>query len=99
MQTDSVGHCPIYDLLQKVECFTAGNIHHHLSQWKSITSDPFVIDIVKSGLKLRFAEESVQKAELLDGQYGFERCILFGPNPSRPSNVSQTEIARALLCL
>ena len=39
---------------------TAGNIHNHFSQWKSITSDPFIIDIVKSGLKLRFAEESAQ---------------------------------------
>ena len=60
IQTDSVGHSPIYDLSQKVECFTAGNIHNHLSQWKSITSDPFIIDIVKSGLKLRFAEEPAQ---------------------------------------
>ena len=41
--------------------FTAGNIHNHLSQWKSITPDPFIIDIVKSGLKLRFAEEPAQK--------------------------------------
>ena len=47
IQTDSVGHSPISDLSQKVECFTAGNIHNHLSQWKSITSDPFIIDIVK----------------------------------------------------
>ena len=39
---------------------TAGNIHNHFSQWKSITSDPFIIDIVKSGLKLRFAEEPAQ---------------------------------------
>ena len=38
----------------------AGNIHNHFSQWKSIASDPFIIDIVKSGLKLRFAEESAQ---------------------------------------
>ena len=55
-----MGHSPIYDLLQKVEYFTAGNIHNHLSQWKSITSDPFIIDIVKTGLKLRFAEEPAQ---------------------------------------
>ena len=39
IQTDSVGHSPIYDLLQKAECFTAGNIHNHLSQWKFITSN------------------------------------------------------------
>ena len=36
------------------------NIHNHLSQWKSITSDPFIVDIVKTGLKLRFAEEPAQ---------------------------------------
>ena len=60
IQADSVGHSPIYDLSQNVKCFTAGNIHNHLSQWKSITSDPFIIDIVKSGLKLRFAEEPAQ---------------------------------------
>ena len=60
IQADSVGHSPIYDLSQKVKCFTAGNIHNHLSQWKSITSDPFIIDIVKSNLKLRFAEEPAQ---------------------------------------
>ena len=28
-----------------------------ISQWKSITSEPFIIDIVKSGLKLRFTDE------------------------------------------
>ena len=44
----------------KVECFTAENIHNHLSQWKSVTSDRFIIDIVKTGLKLRFAEEPAQ---------------------------------------
>ena len=47
-------------MLQKVECSTARNIHNHLSQWKSITSDPFIIDIVKSGLKLRFDEKTAQ---------------------------------------
>ena len=47
-------------MLQKVECFTAGNIHNHLSQGKSITSEPFIIDIVISGLKLRFAEKPAQ---------------------------------------
>ena len=63
IQTDSVGHSPIYDLLQKVESFTAGNMHNFLSQWKSITSDPFIIDLVKNGLglKLRFADEPAQK--------------------------------------
>ena len=55
IQTGSVGHSPIYDLLQKVECFTARSSHNHLSQCKSITSDP--IDIVKSGLKLRVVEK------------------------------------------
>ena len=48
-------------MLQKVECFTAENIHNLFSQWKSITSDPFIIDIVRSGLKLRFADETAQK--------------------------------------
>ena len=48
-------------MLQKVECFRAGSTHNHLSQWKSITSDPFIIDIVKTGLKLRFAEEPAQR--------------------------------------
>ena len=47
-------------MLQNVECFTAGNIHNHLSQGKSITSEPFIIDIIKSRLKLRFAEEPAQ---------------------------------------
>ena len=56
-----MGHCPIYDLLQKVECFTAGNTYNHLSRWKSITPESFITDIVKSGLKLRFAEEPAQK--------------------------------------
>ena len=58
IQTDSVVHPHIYYLLQKVECFTVGNIHN---QWKSITSDPFIIDIVTSGLKLRFSDEPAQK--------------------------------------
>ena len=60
MQTDSVGHSSIYDLSQKVECFIAGNIHKHLSQWQSITSDPFITDIVKSDLNLRFNDEPAQ---------------------------------------
>ena len=60
IQTDSESHFPFNDLLQKVEYFTAGNIQNHLSQCKSITSDPFIIDIVKNGLKLRFSEEPAQ---------------------------------------
>ena len=36
---DSVGHSPIFNFSQRFECFTAGNIDNHLSQWKSITSD------------------------------------------------------------
>ena len=53
-QTNPARHFPIYDLSQ-VKCFKAGNIHD-FSQWKSITSDPFIKDIVKSGLELCFAD-------------------------------------------
>ena len=60
IQTDPVEQSCIYDLSQKVEWFTVRNILNHLSQWKSISSDPFIIDIVKIGLKLRFANEPVQ---------------------------------------
>ena len=52
IQTDSVGYSLIYDLLQKNKYFTAGNIHNHFSQWKSIISDPFVTDIGKSNCVL-----------------------------------------------
>ena len=55
IQTNPTRHFPIYDLSQ-VKCFKAGNIHDHFSQWKSITSDPFIKDIVKSGLELCFAD-------------------------------------------
>ena len=55
IQTNPACHFPIYDLSQ-VKCFKAGNIHNHFSQWKSITSEPFIKDIVKSGLELCFAD-------------------------------------------
>ena len=47
---------PVYDFLQNLKYFTAGNIHKHLSQWKFLTSGPL------NCLKLRFAEELAQNA-------------------------------------
>lgn len=35
-------------------CFTSGNIKSHLEIWKSITSDRYITDIAKHGLKVDF---------------------------------------------
>ena len=78
IKRDSVVHSSIYDLPQKAECFTAGNIHKHLSQWKSITSDPSIIDILKSDLKLCFADELAQNIFLNIPIIKTERQIMSG---------------------
>ena len=39
----------------------AGNIINYLSQWSSITSDRFIIETVKWGLKIGFISKPVNK--------------------------------------
>ena len=41
----------------KADSFQAGNIKHFLESWKSITSDKYILDIVKHGLKLEVLTE------------------------------------------
>ena len=40
--------------INKADSFQAGNIKIFLENWKRITSDKYILDIVKHGLKLEF---------------------------------------------
>ena len=40
--------------INKADSFQAGNIKNFLENWKRITSDKYILDIVKHGLKLEF---------------------------------------------
>ena len=40
--------------VSKADSFQAGNINNFLENWKRITSDKYILDIVKHGLKLEF---------------------------------------------
>ena len=44
--------------ISKSDSFQAGNIKHFLENWKRITSDKYILDIVKHGLKLEFLSEA-----------------------------------------
>ena len=40
--------------VSKADSFQADNINNFLENWKRITSDKYILDIVKHGLKLEF---------------------------------------------
>ena len=40
--------------INKANSFQAGNIKSFLENWKRITSDKYILDIIKHGLKLEF---------------------------------------------
>ena len=40
--------------ISKADSFQAGNIKNFLKNWKRITSDEYILEIVKHGLKLEF---------------------------------------------
>ena len=42
-----------------VEKFKGGNITHCFEKWANITQDQFVLNVVKFGLTMEFAEVSV----------------------------------------
>ena len=44
--------------ISKADSFQAGNIKPFLENWKRITSDKYILDIVKHGLKLEFLSET-----------------------------------------
>ena len=44
--------------ISKADSFQAGNIKNFLENWKRITSDKYILDIVKHGLKLEFLSEA-----------------------------------------
>ena len=41
----------------QVECFSAGNIGEFVQNWKKLTSDSTILDIIKHGLKLNFHDQ------------------------------------------
>ena len=51
----------VHILRQKLDQYMGGNISNHFAEWVKITKDTFVIDIVRSGLKI----DVFQKASLL----------------------------------
>ena len=44
--------------ISKADSFQAGKIKIFLENWKGITSDKYIIDIFKHGLKLEFLSEA-----------------------------------------
>ena len=38
----------------EVKNYVGGKLHHHISEWESITTDPFLINTIKYGLHLEF---------------------------------------------
>ena len=44
--------------ISKTDSFQTGNIKHFPENWKRITSDKYILDIVKHGLKLEFLSEA-----------------------------------------
>ena len=44
--------------ISKADSFQSGNIQNFLVNWKRITSDKYILDIVKHGLKLEFLNEA-----------------------------------------
>ena len=47
--------------ISKVHSFQAGNIKKFLKNWKKITSDKYIINIVKHGLKLEFLSKALDR--------------------------------------
>ena len=41
--------------------YEAGNIKNYEAQWKDITSDKFIIDIIRHGLKINFFQQPPEK--------------------------------------
>ena len=48
-------------LHSRVKNYEAGNIKYHEAQWKNLTSDKFIIDIITHGLKLNFSQQPSEK--------------------------------------
>ena len=46
----------------KVNNFRAGNINNFEVEWREITSDKFIIDIIRYGLRLNFSQQPPEKA-------------------------------------
>ena len=44
--------------ISKADSFQSGNIQNFLENWKRITLDKYILDIVKHGLKLVFLNEA-----------------------------------------
>ena len=44
----------VHILRQKLDQYVGGNISNHFAQWVKITKDYFVLDILRSGLKIDF---------------------------------------------
>ena len=47
---------PIDVLYSDVESFEGGKLKYYYEHWKTYTSDTFILDIIKNGLKLDFNE-------------------------------------------
>ena len=54
-------HVQREDKLNVSNVFRAGNIKNYLGQWSFITTDRFIIETVKWGLKIDFSNKPVHK--------------------------------------
>ena len=60
----------------KVQNFKAGNIRNYLQNWKKLTSDSNILEIIKSGLKLNFSGVPPENSPFEYPRKGDERKII-----------------------
>ena len=43
----------------EIQFFKAVNIHDHIQNWKNITNNQFILNIIKNGVSMKFQEEPI----------------------------------------
>ena len=62
--------------MQQVTLFKAGNISNHFDAWQHITSDTFILDVVKQGLKLSFESFPIPRGPFEPGMNSATKTII-----------------------
>ena len=62
--------------MSEVNTYIAGNISNKLEAWQQLTSDPFILDIVKHGLKLNFVENPILRGPFEPGMNTHAKHII-----------------------
>ena len=65
LQSPRTGELLWREIQQEVEVgktqFVAGNIRHYFDEWSHISKDPYILNIIKHGLKLSFSVEPIAR--------------------------------------